>query len=122
MDIQIKGIIALIILFLLISVISDVNSVSKVKNSIFNSVRSANQNSLKELNGIKCDDVMMLETWLKNFIYSYDLLIEEIEIEFLLIQDDPKVYIVKISGYESYCFINEETYFSYISCGTIVND
>ena len=126
MDVGIYMLGLIIILFSIVFGMFDMNLNSSMKQNLFESVRSANQDALYDLqddynNRRVLTTEKMLEAWLIDFAKSAGLPYKELVINFVQIETDPPLYLVYVEGYkENYVIISGEAYAAYHSGATII--
>lgn len=100
---------------------------SNMKYTEFESLRSANQNSLIEIKD-KYDEYEtitsgeMLENWLINFCNNNSMDYDDIKISILQMEEDPvPLYLAYIEGYKnSYIILNKEAVTSFYSGAMLI--
>jgi len=128
MDMPIRAIGLVIIVFSLIFVSLDLFKNQEMIQSEFESNRLATQGSLRDLqekynNNEELTSVEMLNAWLTNFVNAHGITYEKIKLGFVQIETDPPLYLVTIEGYENeYAILKNEAYVQYTSGATIITD
>ena len=121
----------IILLFTLVFGMFDVNVNSSMKQNLYESVRSANQNALLELEakyqeGEELTTIEMLEEWLSEFAQNNDLSYSELKINFVQMETEPPVYLVYIEGHkDQYKVLGSGTmdaFVKYHSGSTLITD
>jgi len=125
MEQAVKALGMIVFIFLLVFLCFDLNRNSTMKQTEYESTRSANQGSLKGLqkkynNYETITTAEMLEEWLVNFIDTYGLEYESVKIGFVQINSEPAYYLVTIEGYEKYAIITKDAYVKYSTGAMIV--
>jgi len=104
----------------------DMNLNQSMKQNLFESIRSANQNALYDVqddynNQEVLTTPMMLEAWLIDFAGSEDLKYKDLVINFVQLETEPPLYLVYVKGYkDKYAVISEDAYAAYYSSTTII--
>ena len=126
MDVGIYMLGFIIIIFSIVFGMFDLNLNASMKQNLFDSVRSANQNALIELqdeynNLERLTTPQMLESWLYSFALSEDLSYDELVINFVQIETEPPLYLVYAQGNkEKYAVLTGDAYAAYYSGTTII--
>lgn len=104
----------------------DVNTNATTKEHMFDSIRSANQNALYDVQndyegGKTLSSPEMIETWLSEFAQDMDMNFEDLVVNFIQLEGEPPVYLMYVEGYkDKYAIINKDVYISYINGSTII--
>jgi len=116
----------IIVTFSLVFGMFDMNLNQSMKQNLFESIRSANQNALYDVqddynNQEVLTTPMMLEAWLIDFAGSEDLKYKDLVINFVQLETEPPLYLVYVKGYkDKYAVISEDAYAAYYSSTTII--
>jgi len=119
MESAINSLFVIILVFFLAFIIVDIEKAEMVKQHVYLSAKAASQNSLLELKNEKIDSEEMLESWIRNFSVNNLVSLEDIELEFYIVNTDPECYLVKVKGYNNSAFISTQIYTEYIT-GTMI--
>lgn len=127
MEMPIKVIGLVIIVFFLIFTSMDLFKNQEMIQAEFESNRLATQGSLKDLqekynNNEEISSVEMLNIWLTNFVNAHGITYEKLKLGFVQIETDPPLYLVTIEGYENeYAILSGDAYARYTSGATIIS-
>ena len=127
MDMPVRVVGLIIIVFYLIFTSMDLFKNQEMSQSEFESNRLATQGSLRDLqekynNNEELSSVEMLNTWLTNFVNAHGITYEKLKLGFVQIETDPPLYLVTVEGYEDeYAILSGEAYVRYTSGATIIS-
>ena len=127
MEMAIRLIGLVVIVFTLIFASLDLFKNQEMIQSEFESNRLATQGSLRDLqekynNNEELSSVEMLNTWLTNFVNAHGIAYEKLKLGFVQVETDPPLYLVTVEGYEDeYAYLSGEAYARYTSGATIIS-
>lgn len=127
MDMPVRVIGLVIIVFFLIFTSMDLFKNQEMIQSEFESNRLATQGSLRDLqekynNNEELTTVEMLNAWITNFVNAHGITYEKLKLGFVQIETDPPLYLVTIEGYEDeYAILSGDAYVRYTSGATIIS-
>ena len=116
----------IILIFMIVFGMLDVSLNSSMKHEMYESVRSANQNALIEMEedyktGVTLTTPQMLETWLAEFSQTHDMSFDELKINFVQMETDPPLYLVYVEGYKGqYVMFSGDARAVYYNGSTII--
>ena len=128
MDLPVIALIFVFLTFQFTFIMFDYQHNQHMKQDIFSTIRTANQNALLQLKD-EYDEYKeltengMLEAWLENFVKQNNLNFDDIELGFVQLETDPPLFLVTIEGgHGEYGTIKQSALVSYINGAMIISN